>query len=91
MKKFILLFFIPILFNIVDAKFFNDSASYSWAESAVDKWSYRGIINGYTDGSFRGNNPMTRAELISVVNKLNNFVCFLSSINIMQFIKKSIK
>jgi len=34
-----------------------------WAENYVNELADRGIMNGYTDGSFRGENGITRAEL----------------------------
>ncbi len=51
---------------------FTDISSFLWAKEAIDKWSLSGYVSGYPDGSFRGNNFITRAEVISVINKLNN-------------------
>ena len=34
-----------------------------WAESTINKWKDKGIIAGYADGTFKPDNPVTRAEL----------------------------
>lgn len=41
----------------------------SWAQSCITELTQRGIISGYPDGSFRPNNPVTRAEYASMVGK----------------------
>lgn len=71
MKKVALLFLLFIV-TISQARLYTDSNEYSWASSIVDKWSNKGIISGYGDGTFRGNNYLTRAELITILNKINN-------------------
>ena len=50
------------------------SAGYSdvaghWSESAVDEWSDYNIVQG-SGGKFRPNDPMTRAELATVIARL---------------------
>ena len=71
MKKLLIL--ILTVFMIFTQSFaFLDDNNYYWASDAVDKWSGKGYISGYPDGTFRGNNYITRAEVISVINKLNN-------------------
>ncbi|WP_066633930.1 S-layer homology domain-containing protein [Desulfolucanica intricata] len=40
----------------------------SWAKASVNAVANAGIINGYPDKSFRGLNPITRAEAIVVLN-----------------------
>lgn len=71
MKKLCFLFFI-LIFSLSEAKTFTDVKDYSWAASAIDEWSDRGIISGYIDGTFKGNNNLKRSEMITVINKLNN-------------------
>ncbi|KAF1085305.1 Cellulosome-anchoring protein precursor [Sporotomaculum syntrophicum] len=44
-----------------------------WSEKQVLDWSNKGYINGYPDGSFKPNNPVSRAEFITFVNKAFNF------------------
>lgn len=41
----------------------------SWAQSCIVQLTQRGIISGYPDGTFRPNNPVTRAEYASMVGK----------------------
>lgn len=41
-----------------------------WAEKYISKAAANGIINGYTDGSFRPNQPITRAEAMAMTNRL---------------------
>ncbi len=40
-----------------------------WAESAITSWQDKGLITGYTDGTFKPDNSITRAEFASMVNK----------------------
>ena len=40
-----------------------------WAESAITSWQDKGLISGYTDGTFKPDNSITRAEFASMVNK----------------------
>ena len=55
MKKIIMLL---LIFNMLSTISFgySDELEYMWAASAVNRWSNKGIIAGYTDGTFRGNN-----------------------------------
>lgn len=41
----------------------------SWAQSCIVELTQRGVISGYPDGTFRPNNPVTRAEYASMVGK----------------------
>lgn len=71
MKRFFIFAFIVFIF--VSTSFaFSDDANFSWANDAIDKWSSKGYVSGYPDGTFRGNNYITRAEVIAIINKLNN-------------------
>lgn len=71
MKKIItLIFMFLLLFS--NSLAYTDESSYLWAVPAVNRWKEKGIISGYTDGTFRGNNNITRAELVIIINKLNN-------------------
>lgn len=42
----------------------------SWAAEAVEKIVGNGFMSGYPDGTFRGANPITRAEAVLVLNKI---------------------
>ncbi|OAS24549.1 S-layer homology domain-containing protein [Paenibacillus oryzisoli] len=43
-----------------------------WAANAIQALAANGIIDGYPDGSFRPENTITRAEIISIISKLVN-------------------
>lgn len=43
-----------------------------WAEDSIVKCVKAGLINGYTDGTFKPNNTVTRAEIASMLAKLLN-------------------
>lgn len=73
MKKIIIPFLVGSLL-LSNSFAYTDENSYFWARDAVNRWQTRGIISGYPDGTFRGNNYITRADLIIITNKLNNSV-----------------
>jgi hypothetical protein len=46
-----------------------------WAQQTIEKWLSQGLIEGYPDGTFGPDKPVTRAEFVTMVNKafgLNN-------------------
>jgi len=49
---------------------FADVPSNHWAYDAVRELAARGLIVGYPDGTFRGNNPLTRYELAMILSRL---------------------
>ena len=48
---------------------YTDVASNYWAYSDVAYAKHAGWLNGYADGSFKGDNAITRAEVVTVVNR----------------------
>ena len=48
---------------------FSDVPSDSWAYQAVDQLATAGIINGYPDGTFKGQNNITRYEMAQMIAK----------------------
>ena len=46
---------------------FMDVPMNSWAYEAVSQLAASGIVSGYPDGTYKGNQPMTRYEMASVV------------------------
>ncbi|MGI6424163.1 MAG: S-layer homology domain-containing protein [Tepidanaerobacteraceae bacterium] len=44
-----------------------------WAEDTITKWIQQGLITGYTDGTFRPDKSITRAEFMTLVNKAFEF------------------
>ncbi|MGC8972340.1 MAG: S-layer homology domain-containing protein, partial [bacterium] len=49
---------------------FSDVPSTHWAYDAVNELAAKGLILGYPDGTFRGNNPLTRYELAMILSRL---------------------
>lgn len=47
---------------------FGDISNY-WGKSEVNAVANKGWINGYNDGTFRATQNITRAELVSMMNK----------------------
>ena len=48
---------------------FNDVPDNYWAKPYIDALSSRGIISGFQDGSFRPDDPLTRAQIARIVSK----------------------
>lgn len=44
-----------------------------WAANEVHKWTEKGLISGFADGTFRPNQGVTRAELTKLINSLFGF------------------
>lgn len=44
-----------------------------WAEGQILYWLNKGVVKGYPDGTFAPANSITRAEFITLVNKLLGF------------------
>ncbi|MDF2678539.1 MAG: S-layer y protein [Bacillota bacterium] len=44
-----------------------------WAEETINLWIDKGYINGYSDGSFKPDGLITRAEFVTMVNKLYGY------------------
>ncbi|USG64597.1 S-layer homology domain-containing protein [Brevibacillus ruminantium] len=40
-----------------------------WAKKEIQAWVDKGYVQGYRDGTFKPNNPITRAEFISLLNR----------------------
>ena len=54
---------------------YTDVASNYWAYSDIAYAKHAGWLNGYADGSFKGDNAITRAEVVTVVNKATGRIC----------------
>ena len=53
---------------------YTDAAGH-WAESAVEKWSGEyGILNGYSDGTFRPDNTITRGAFAGIMARFMQYV-----------------
>ena len=53
-------------------KTFNDLGKDHWAYDLVSRAATAGWINGYPDGSFKPDNKITRAEVVSITNLMLN-------------------
>lgn len=51
---------------------FTDVESADWYNNAVSTATQAGIVNGYEDGTFRPNNPITRAEFAAIASRFAN-------------------
>lgn len=69
MKKFLvfLLLFLTISNINVGAEMQFSDIEGHWAEKVIEKWQNFGYVNGYPDGSFKPDNPVTRAELTRIL------------------------
>lgn len=47
-----------------------DDVSGHWAEKSIRKAVRKGTMTGFPDGSFRPNDPLTRAELATILDRL---------------------
>ena len=70
-SKFLILTFIVSLFAGFSTYAASDISGH-WAENVVSKWIEAGKIKGYSDGSFKPNNNMTRAEFATVLASVIN-------------------
>lgn len=60
-------FALMIMSSVVSA--YTDTEGH-WAEKEITNLSLNGIISGYSDNSFKPDNNMTRAELVTVINRM---------------------
>ena len=52
--------------SLISGTAFNDINSH-WAKDTIEKWKDKGVISGYPDGTFKPDNPVTRAELTKIL------------------------
>ena len=66
--------FVTMLVNLTGATgsdvSFSDVSATHWARAAIAAASTNGWVNGYTDGTFRPGNNITRAEAVVVMNRV---------------------
>ena len=51
---------------------YSDVSGSGWYNNAISTLSSAGIVNGYPDGTFRPDAPVTRAELAAMVSRFGN-------------------
>lgn len=54
---------------------FSDVPSTHWAYSVISSAAEKGWVNGYSDGTFRPENSITRAEVVKITNAVLDRVC----------------
>lgn len=59
----------PVAKVTASANPFSDVPAKHWAYDAVNKLAQAGIVDGYGDGTFRGDKTMTRYEMAQIVGK----------------------
>lgn len=71
MKKFFALLAVVVLVAFAAPAFaanpFVDVPMNHWSYDALSRLAAKGVVQGYPDGSFKGNQPMTRYEMATVV------------------------
>lgn len=73
-KKIILSVFLVFMFvGTSFATEFSDLVP-NWANDAVVSMASRGILSGYPDGTFKGNQPLTRYEMASIIARSIHFI-----------------
>ncbi|WAM31519.1 S-layer homology domain-containing protein [Caldicellulosiruptor naganoensis] len=66
----ILSFVLSLINPAVFAKDFKDISNH-WAKEIIDKWANTyNVANGYSDGSFKPSNAITRAEFAQLVSRV---------------------
>jgi len=60
-------------FSLIFANGFSDIENH-WAKNEIESWIKRGLIEGYSDGTFRPNNDITRAEFIKLTNRAFGYI-----------------
>ncbi len=56
-----------LVFSFAYAKSFSDVDGSHWANSVINNMVSTGILNGYPDGTFKPNNPISRAEFAKIL------------------------
>lgn len=69
-KKFLTLLTLTFGFFISSRAFAFSDIEGHWAKEAINNAEKMNIITGYSDNTFKPDLPMTRAELVTVINRL---------------------
>ncbi len=72
---------IVMAFILVQAAFFSvlpvnaaaNDISGHWAQAQITDWMEKGLIKGYTDGTFKPDNSISRAECFAMINRAFGF------------------
>ncbi len=73
-RYFSLLLSICLIFSVFATPFISYAQSSDfenhWAKSQIEKWIEAGLVNGYSDGYFKPNKNITRAEFVMLANNI---------------------
>jgi hypothetical protein len=50
----------------------SDDLKGNWAESALRQWKENGLLSGYADGTYQPDRPISRGELMALINRSFN-------------------
>lgn len=70
LKTTLAAFFAATAFNVSAANPFADVDTSSWAYQAVSQLSDQGVVDGYPDGTFKGDKNVSRYELAQIIARL---------------------
>src|SRR6056297_4323738 len=74
MKKSLGMLFVLIMGLSICLAAFSDLAATHWAYDSVMRLTELGIISGLPDGTFRGNEPMTRYQSAVALKRILDYV-----------------
>lgn len=57
---------------------FNDLDTKRWSYKSIERIYKAGLMSGYPDGSFRPDQPLTREEMASILNRLLMHIAYFS-------------
>ena len=60
---------------------FTDVSAAHWAYKAIASAAEKGWVSGYSDGTFRPENKITRSEVVKIVNAVLNRICDKEYVN----------
>lgn len=85
---FILILLLVINASMVYASSFNDVPNNHWAEDYINDMQRRGIITGYSDGTFKPNNSVTKMASITMIYRMLDKADLLDDDKIEEFVKE---
>ncbi|TYQ15385.1 UNVERIFIED_CONTAM: hypothetical protein Cloal_1832 [Acetivibrio alkalicellulosi] len=71
--------------NYKENTIYTDVSDSHWASEAISLVSYKGLFKGYTDGSFKPDQNITRAEFSTVVFKLLQIIKGVTEVEICEY------
>jgi hypothetical protein len=59
--------------TVFASSIFSDVSGNEWFAGNLQNVSEKGIINGYPDGTFKPSNSVSRAELVAIIDRTQNY------------------